>query len=162
MGECLYIRQIQGITSQMEVRFEFQDICVIAFCGAEAWTLREKSTLKFLKCGVGEGWRRAVGRIVRKINKYYIGFKEIRNILHTIGERKANWIGHIWRRNCFIKHVIDGNVEETGRQGRRSKQLLNGLKEITRYWKLKEDVLDRTIWGTHVEKAVDYFYRRTT
>jgi hypothetical protein len=31
--------------------------------------------------------------------------KEERNILHTIKRRKANWIGHILRRNCLIKHV---------------------------------------------------------
>ena len=141
---CVYLAD-SGITSQMAVHFEFQDICVIALCGAETWTLRKKSTLKFLKCGVGEGWRRAVGTIVRKIKKYYIRVKKKRNILRTIKRRKADWIGHIWRRNCLIKHVIDGKVEETGRQGRRSKQLLNGLMETARYWKLKEKALDRTL-----------------
>jgi hypothetical protein len=35
--------------------------------------------------------------------------KEERNILRTIKRRKANWIGHIWRRNCFLKCV---NEEE--------------------------------------------------
>jgi hypothetical protein len=30
-----------------------------------------------------------------------------RNILHTIKRRKANWIGHILRRNCLLKHVIE-------------------------------------------------------
>jgi hypothetical protein len=29
--------------------------------------------------------------------------KEERNIVHTIKGRKANWIGHILRRNCFLK-----------------------------------------------------------
>jgi len=32
------------------------------------------------------------------------------------------------------------------RQGIRFKQLLNDHKEMTRYWKLKEAVLDRTVW----------------
>jgi len=105
----------------------------------------EKSTLEFLKCGVGEGWRREVGTLVRKIKKYYIRVKKKRNILRTIKRRKANWIGHIWLRNCLIEHVIDGKVEKTGRQGRRSKQLLNGLMETARYWKLKEEALDRTL-----------------
>jgi hypothetical protein len=57
--------------------------------------------LKFLECGVGEGWRKAVGTTVRKIKKDYIRVKEKRNILHIIKRRKANWIGHIWRRNCY-------------------------------------------------------------
>jgi hypothetical protein len=34
--------------------------------------------------------------------------KEERNILHTIKRRKANWIGHILRTNCLLKHVIEG------------------------------------------------------
>jgi len=25
--------------------------------------------------------------------------------------RKANWIGHILRRNCLIEQVIEGNIE---------------------------------------------------
>ena len=30
-----------------------------------------------------------------------------RNIVHEIRKRKANWIGHILRRNCLLKHVIE-------------------------------------------------------
>jgi hypothetical protein len=29
--------------------------------------------------------------------------KKERNILHEIKRRKANWIGHILRRNCLLK-----------------------------------------------------------
>jgi hypothetical protein len=75
--------------------------------------------------------------------------KEERNIVHTIKRRKANWIGHILRRNCFLKHVIEGKLEvRTGRRGRTRKQLLDGPKEKRRYWKLKEEALDRTLWRT--------------
>jgi hypothetical protein len=32
-------------------------------------------------------------------------------VLHRVKEeRKANWIGHILRRNCFIKHVTEGKI----------------------------------------------------
>jgi hypothetical protein len=47
---------------------------------------------------------------------------EERNIIHTIKRRKANWIGHILRRNCLLKHFIEGKIggiEVRGRQGRR-------------------------------------------
>jgi hypothetical protein len=27
-------------------------------------------------------------------------------------ERKAKWIGHIWHRNCLLKHVTEGKIEE--------------------------------------------------
>jgi hypothetical protein len=37
--------------------------------------------------------------------------KEERIILHTIKRRKANWIGCILRKNCLLKHVIDGKIE---------------------------------------------------
>jgi hypothetical protein len=32
------------------------------------------------------------------------------NIVHTIHNRKANWIGRILRRNCVLKHVIEGKI----------------------------------------------------
>ena len=37
--------------------------------------------------------------------------KEERNILHTIKRRTDNWIGHILRRNCLLKHVIEKEIE---------------------------------------------------
>ena len=37
--------------------------------------------------------------------------KKERNIVHTVKERKANWIGHILRRNCLQNHVIEGKIE---------------------------------------------------
>jgi hypothetical protein len=36
--------------------------------------------------------------------------KEERNILRTIERRKANWIGHILRRNFALKHVTEENI----------------------------------------------------
>jgi hypothetical protein len=70
---------------------------------------------------------------------------EERNIVHTIKRRKANWIGHMLCRNCVLKHVIEGKlegrIEMTGRRGRRRKQLLDDLKEMKRYCKLKEEAL---------------------
>ena len=51
--------------------------------------------------------------------------KEGRNILHTTKRRKATWIGHILRRNCFQIHVTEGNIEGIIRRGRRRKQLLD-------------------------------------
>jgi hypothetical protein len=59
--------------------------------------------------------------------------KEERNIVHTMKRRKANWIGHILRRNCLLKNVteekIEGRIKVTGRRGRRRKQILADLKE---------------------------------
>jgi hypothetical protein len=37
--------------------------------------------------------------------------KEERKVLYKLERRKANWIGHILRRNCLIKHVIEEKLE---------------------------------------------------
>ena len=37
--------------------------------------------------------------------------KEQRNILREISKRKANWIGHILRRNCLLQRVIEGKIK---------------------------------------------------
>ena len=39
---------------------------------------------------------------------------EQRNILHEIRKRKADWIGHILRRNCLLKQVIEGKIKGDG------------------------------------------------
>jgi hypothetical protein len=92
--------------------------------------------------------------------------KEERNILHTIKRRKANWIGHILLRNCLLKHVmegkLEGRIEMTGRRGRRRKQLLDDLKEKKRYWKLKKEALDRTLWRTRFGRGYGPVVRQTT
>jgi hypothetical protein len=64
--------------------------------------------------------------------------KEQRNIVHTIKRRKADWICHILRRNCLVKHISERNVERLRRWGRRRKQLLDRLKEKIGCMKLKE------------------------
>ena len=74
---------------------------------------------------------------------------EQRNILYEKRKRKANWIGHILRRNCLLKQVIEGKIkgdmEVTRRRGRRRKKLLDDLKDRRGYSHLKE-ALDRTMW----------------
>jgi hypothetical protein len=60
------------------------------------------------------------------------------------------------RRNCFLKHIIEGKIE--GRtymrriQERRCRQLQDDLKERRGYCKLKEEALDHTQYRTHTVK----------
>jgi hypothetical protein len=53
---------------------------------------------------------------------------EQRDILHEIRKRKANWIGHILRKNCVLQHITEGEIERgilvKIKQGRRRQQLL--------------------------------------
>ena len=75
-----------------------------------------------------------------------------RNIVQTINIEKANWIGYVLRRNCVLKDVMEekikGWIKVTGRRGRRRTELLDYLKETRGFWKLKEEAVDRTVWGT--------------
>jgi hypothetical protein len=75
---------------------------------------------------------------------------EQRNILHEIRKLKANWIGHILRRNCLLKDVIEGKIKGrivvTRRRGRRRKNLLDDLGDRRGYSHLKEEALDRIKW----------------
>ena len=97
----------------------------IALYGAETWTLRSTDQ-KHLESFEMWCWRR-----MEKISwtdhvrneEVLLRVNEQRKILHEIIKRKANWIGHILRRNCLLKQVIEGKIkgqiEVTRRQGRR-------------------------------------------
>jgi hypothetical protein len=103
--------------------------------GAETWTLR-KVDQKYVESFEMWCWRRmekfSWTDHVRNEEVLH-RFKGERNILHTIKKRKANCIGHIFSRNCLLKHVAEGKTEGrsevTERQGRRRRYLRDGLKE---------------------------------
>jgi hypothetical protein len=92
--------------------------------------------------------------------------KEQRNILNEISKRKADWIGHILRRNCFLQQVIQGkikgDIELTGRRGRKRRKLLDDLKERRGYSLLKEEGLDRTMWRARLGRGFGTVVRQTT
>ena len=121
--------------------------------GADSWTL-PKVDQKYLESFEMWWWRRMekICRTDRVRNEeVLLRVKEKRNILKTIKRKKANWIGYILRRNCLLQQVtggkMEGRIEVTGRRERRRK-LLKDLEEKKGYWKLKKEVLDRTVWRT--------------
>jgi len=91
--------------------------------------------------------------------------KEQRNILHEISKRRANWIGHILRRNCLLQQVIEGRIkggiEVAGRWRRRRTNLLDDLKERRGYSHLKEEVLDHTMWRARFGRGFGPVVRQT-
>jgi hypothetical protein len=91
--------------------------------------------------------------------------KEQRNILHEIRKRKANWIGHILRRNCLLQQLIEAKIrrgiEVTGRQGRRCRKLLDDLKERRGYCHMKKEALDRTMWRARFGRGFGPVMRQT-
>jgi len=89
-----------------------------------------------------------------------------RNILNEISKRKANWIGHILRRNCLLQRFTEGNIKGgikvTERRGRRRRKLLDDLKERRGYSHLKEKALDRTVWRAGFGRGFGSVVRQIT
>jgi hypothetical protein len=92
-------------------------------------------------------------------------------VLHRVEEeyptiRKVHWIGHIWHRNRLLKHFIEGNIEGsievTEKRRRTRKQLLDDLKEMRGYFKLKEEALDRSMWRSRFGRVYGPVVRQTT
>jgi hypothetical protein len=81
----------------------------ITLYGAETWTLckvDQKQVESFeLWC-----WRRMekISWTDRVRNEEVLhGVKDERNIIRTVKRRNTDWIGHILRRNCLLKHIIE-------------------------------------------------------
>jgi hypothetical protein len=60
-----------------------------------------------------------------------------------------------------IEGKLEGRIEMKGRRGRRRKQLLDDIKEKKRYWKLKEEALDHTLWRTGFGRGYGPVVRQT-
>ena len=84
---------------------------------------------RVLKC---EAWRgmeiSCTERTSMKNGEVYQRVQEVRNILHTVDRKKANWIAHTLRRNCLLEHATAGKIEVTGRPRRRRKLVLHDMK----------------------------------
>jgi len=99
-------------------------------------------------------------------NEVLLRVNEERNILHEIRKRKGNSIGHIFRRNCLLKQVIEGKIkgemEVTRKRGRRRRELLDVLKDRRGYSHLKEESLDRTMWRNRLGGGFEPVVRQNT
>jgi hypothetical protein len=78
----------------------------------------------------------------------------------------ANWIGHILRRNCLLQKGIEGKIkggiEVTRRRGKRRRKLLEDLKERKGYSRLKEEIIDGTMWTARLGRGFGPVVRQTT
>jgi len=123
----------------------------MALYSAETCTLRAADQ-KYLESFEMWCWRRMEISWTDHVKNEVVLLRvnEQRNILHEIRKRKANCIGHILRRNCLLKQVIEGKIkgemEVAKRRGRRRKKLLDDLKDRRGYTHLKEEALDSTMW----------------
>jgi hypothetical protein len=112
MAKAAFNKKKSLLTSKLDLNLRKKLVecylCLnIALSGAETWTLRAVDR-KYL-----ESFEMRCCRRLEKISwtnrvrneEVLHRIKEERNILQTIKRRKANWIGHILRRNCLLNHM---------------------------------------------------------
>jgi len=113
MAKAAFNKEGNLFTSTLDLELRKKLVKCYMWSIAEPWTLRavdQKHLASFeMWC-----WRR-----MEKISwtdhvrneEVLLRVKEQRNILHEIHKRKANWIGHILRRNCFLQRVIEEKIQ---------------------------------------------------
>jgi hypothetical protein len=100
------------------------------------------------------------------IGLFYLQRKHLTCLLHEISKWNYIWVGHILRRNCILRQVIEvkikGEIQVTGRGGRRRRKLLDDPKESREYSHLKEEALLRTTWRVRFGKGFGHVVSQTT
>ena len=139
-----------------------------AYNVAKTWTLRavDQKKLESVELWCFRRMEKVSWTDYVRNEEVLLRVNEQRYILHEIRKRKANWIGHILRRNCLLKHVIEGKIKGemklTRRRGRRRKKLLDDLKDRRGYSDLKEEALDRTMWRNRFRGGFEPVLRQNT
>jgi ribosomal protein S26 len=91
--------------------------------------------------------------------------KEQRNILHEISKRKANCMVTFCVETAFYKGLLKARYkgDRSDRKTRKkSRKLLDDLKERRGYSYLKEETLDRTMWTARFGRDFGPVVRQTT
>jgi hypothetical protein len=107
----------------------------MALYGAETWTLRAVDQVHLVSFEMW-CWRRMeeISWTDHVRNEdVLLRVKEQRNVLYEIRKWKGSWICRVFRRNCILQRVTEGEmqgrIEVTGRRGRRRGKLLDSIKE---------------------------------
>ena len=138
MAKAAFNEKKTFFTSKLDINLRKKLVkCYIwnmALYGAETWTLQSADHKYLESFEMWYWWKmEKVSWTDHVINEeVLLRVNEQRNILHEIRKRKANWIGHILRRNCLLKQIegkIKGEMKVTRRRGRRRRKLLDGLKD---------------------------------
>jgi len=116
MAKVAFSKKKTLFTSKLDLNLRKKLIkCYIwsmALYGAETWTL-PAADQKYLESFEMWCWRRMEISWTDHVRneEVLLRVNEQRNILHEIRKRNANGIGHILRRNCLLKQVIEGKIK---------------------------------------------------
>ncbi|KDR13536.1 hypothetical protein L798_11449, partial [Zootermopsis nevadensis] len=154
MAKAAFVKKRILLTSKLGLEMKEKLVkCYVwsvALYGAETWTLRKKEQ-KYLESFEMWCWRRIEKirwtdrvtneEVLRRVN-------EQRSILQAITRRKANWLGHIMRRNGLMSDIIEGQVEGKRGLGRRLIQLTDDLKQGKKmtFQELRREAENRENW----------------
>ena len=117
MAKAAFNKKKNLFTSKLDLNLRKKLVkCYVwsmALYGAETWTLRATDQKRL------ESFEMWCCRRMEKISltdhvrnkEVSLRVNEQRNILHEIRKRKANWIGHILRRNCLLQQVTEGKIK---------------------------------------------------
>src|SRR5215469_13002421 len=101
-------------TLGLELRKKLVKCCIwsVALCGAETGTLRaaDQKHMESFEMWCWRGMEKISWTDHVRNEEVLLTVNEQRNVLHEIRKRKANWIGHILRRNCLLQRIIEGKI----------------------------------------------------
>uniref|UniRef100_A0A8D8TDU0 Craniofacial development protein 2 n=1 Tax=Cacopsylla melanoneura TaxID=428564 RepID=A0A8D8TDU0_9HEMI len=136
------------IPLKLRKRFAKCYVWSVVLYGAETWTLRKKEE-KYLESFEMWLWRRVESikwsdkirheEVLRRVD-------EERVILKTIRKRKGSWLGHILRRDCLQRRIMEGQIEGARSRGRRKFGILTDIAQGRSFEQLKENSQDREKW----------------
>ena len=103
-----------------------------------------------------------------KVHVFFLGECYMRDWIKVAEKHIHYFCRKIWKKEISSNiHIIKSIIKicSCTRQNlkgrRRRKQLLHGLKEVIRYWKLKKEALDRTLWRIRFGRGFGFVVRHT-
>ena len=136
------------IPISLRIRFAKCYVWSIVLYGCESWVIRKKEE-KYLESFEMWLWRRMEGiKWTEKVRNEEVMRRvgEQRTLLETIRKRKRNWLGHILRRDCLQRRVMEGKIEGKRGRGRIKLGMISDMKRGRTYQEMKEDAQDRDKW----------------
>ena len=108
------VLQLKRLMNILKFSFKFRQYFErsIALYAPETWTLWavDHKHLESLEMWCWRRMEKISWTEHVRIEEVLPRVKEQKNILHEINKRKANWSGHILRRNCLLQRVIEGKI----------------------------------------------------
>lgn len=153
MGKTAYTKVQDILTARriplkLRKRFAKCYIWSVVLYGSETWTMRKKEE-RYLESFEMWLWRRIENiiwsdkvrneEVLRRVG-------EERSILKTIKKRKRNWLGHILRRDCLQKRIMEGEIQGTRSRGAKKFGMLTDILKNKTFEELKEEAQDRIRW----------------